>query len=56
MSAFDLRMMIGDSYTRAIHACQSWEYPGVRRAFRRALAALDNGDRAPAVLLLARWP
>lgn len=56
MSAFDLRMMIDDAYTRAIHAAQGWEFPGIRRAFRRALAALDAGDRAPAVLLLARWP
>lgn len=56
MSAFDLRLLIGDAYVRACHACQSWEYPGVRRAFRRALAALDAGDTAPSVLILARWP
>lgn len=56
MSALDLRILLSDAYTRAIHAAQGWEFPGIRRAFKRALAALDAGDRAPAVLLLARWP
>lgn len=56
MSAFDLRAALGDAYTRACHACAAWEVSSVRRAFRRAFAALDAGDRAPAVLILARWP
>lgn len=43
---------LSDAYVRA---CEAVGETNVRRFFRAALKALDEGNTKPAVLLIARW-
>ena len=44
------------AFERACRASEPTEIGSVRRAFKRALVALNAGDASPAVLLCYRWP
>ena len=57
MSLSEAPFLLSASYTRAIGAAPDrFTRSGVKRAFRAAFRALDNGDTRPAVLLSYRWP
>ena len=44
------------AFERACRASEPGEVSAVRRAFRRALTALNAGDASAAILLTYRWP
>lgn len=44
------------AFERACRASDPGDVSAIRRAFRRALVALNAGDASPAVLLCYRWP
>lgn len=57
MSASEVNQCLCAAWERARHGCRDdQDYPKIRRAFRRAVSALDNGDPRPALLLVYRWP
>ena len=51
-----LPVTLAAAVERAWRASEPTEIGSVRRAFRRALAALNAGDASAAVLLVYRWP
>ncbi len=55
--AEDYAVALYDAYERAtVHAADApGELAVVRKAFRRAIRALEGGDPRPAVLLVYRW-
>lgn len=56
MSASDCYSLLSEAYDRATRNAPPSDIGGIRRAFRRALLAANEGDTHPTVLLAYRYP
>ncbi len=56
MSASDCYSLLSEVYDRATRNAPTSDIASIRRAFRRALRAANDGDTRPTVLLAYRYP
>lgn len=56
MSASDCYSLLSEAYDRATRNAAPSDVGGIRRAFRKALRAANDGDARPSVLLAYRYP
>jgi hypothetical protein len=56
MSASDCYSLLSEAYDRATRNAAPSDRAGIRRAFRRARRAAEEGDARPTVLLSYRYP
>lgn len=56
MSASDCYAALSEAYDRATRNAPPSDVGGIRRAFRKALRAANDGDARPSVLLAYRYP
>jgi hypothetical protein len=56
MSASDCYSLLSEAYDRATRNAPPADIGRIRRAFRKALRAANDGDARPAVLLGYRYP